>query len=281
MKNNNIKTMSLSELSFIVLTDNYSSDIKNMAHSEIKKRFLNNGCHYDAFMEYEEEAIDKRGNNIENYLIQVNPTAQLLMELYLTKVYKHETTQHGNLLFSENLLCNSNSQKSFFVKALKIELDNIKKRIEAENNSDEDIEKLNLIYEVLNSRYQKKQDIWYENSLTDCVMDTVTQSSSLMSDKRIANLEKYTENWKNGSKLAIIQCILYGIPLNIAILDYLNMKKIANQDLSKLYHQQKSIIKSLKNEQYVNYSFIDTESLINQKQKIKNIPRSLNIWFDK
>ena len=266
MKNNNIKTMSLSELSFIVLTGNYSSDIKNMAYKEIKNRFLNNGCNYEAFMEYEEEAIDKRGNNIKSYLIQENPTAQLLMELYLTKVYKQESAQHGNLLFSENLLCNSNSQKSFFVKALKIEIDNIKKRIKTENNSNENIERLNLIYEILNNRYQRKQDILYENSLTDCVMDTVTESSSLMSDKRIDNLEKYTKNWKNGSKTAMIKCILYGIPLNIEILDYLNMKKIANKDLSKLHHQQKSIIKSLKNESYIDYSFIDTGSLMNQKQ---------------
>lgn len=49
------KKMSLSELSFIVLTDNYN-----------------------VFIEYEEEAIGKRENNVENYLIRPNPNGQYL-----------------------------------------------------------------------------------------------------------------------------------------------------------------------------------------------------------
>ena len=96
------KKMSLSELSFIVLTDNYSSEFKNEAYQEIQKRFKNNGCNYNAFMEYEEEAIGERGNDIENYLIQPNPDGQLLMELYFNHVYQKSALQHGNLLFSEN-----------------------------------------------------------------------------------------------------------------------------------------------------------------------------------
>lgn len=104
-----IKKLSLSELSFIVLTDNYGSDLKNEAYHEIQKRFESNGCNYDAFIELEEQAIGKRGNDIENYLIGSSPDGQLLMELYFNYVYSNELWQHGNLLFSENLLCNSNS----------------------------------------------------------------------------------------------------------------------------------------------------------------------------
>ena len=78
-----MKKMSLSELSFIVATDNYSADLKNEAYAEIQRRFKNNGCNYHAFMEYEEEAISKRGTNIDSYLIGPNPNGQLLMELYL------------------------------------------------------------------------------------------------------------------------------------------------------------------------------------------------------
>lgn len=76
-----MKKMSLSELSFIVATDNYSADLKNEAYAEIQRRFKNNGCNYHAFMEYEEEAISKRGTNIDSYLIGPKPNGQLLMEL--------------------------------------------------------------------------------------------------------------------------------------------------------------------------------------------------------
>ena len=259
--NKKMKNMSLSELSFIVLTDNYSSDLKNKAYQEIQNRFKNNGCNYDIFMEYEEEVISKRGNDIENYLIQSNPNGQLLMELYFSYVYQKVALQHGNLLFSENLLCNSNSQRTFFVKALKIELENLNKRLQTLPTSSEKYQQLSLIYKVLYQRYSKKQEIWYENSLTDCVMDIVPETSSFMSDKTKAKMERYATNWKNGSKFAMLQCILLGITTDNEILDYLNMHRIANSDISKLSHQQNSIITSLKKDEDVDYSFIKEKKL--------------------
>ena len=250
-----MKKMSLSELSFIVLTDNYSSDLKNQAYEEIKNRFSKSGCNYDAFMEYEEDAISKRGNDIKKYLIQPKPDGQLLMELYFNYVYKNDCFQHGNLLFSENLLCNSNSQRTFFIKALKIELDNLNKRLATLPNNSEEYQQLWSIYNFLYDRYNKKQHLWYENSLTDCVMDIVTEGSSLMSDKIKAKMEKYVDNWKKGSKFAMLQCMLLGIPINSEIIDYLNMHRIANSDISKLSQQQKNIITSLKKDENIDYSF--------------------------
>jgi len=131
MKKINNYPMSL--LSFMILTNNYSVKEKNEAYEELRRRFSVNGCNYDAFMEYEQEAINKRGSNLENYLIKDNPSGQELMQMYFNYVYGKEIFQHGNLLFSENLLCNSDSKNSFFTRALKIELNNIKKRIEANN----------------------------------------------------------------------------------------------------------------------------------------------------
>lgn len=256
-----MKNMSLSELSFIVLTDNYSSDLKNKAYQEIQNRFKNNGCNYDVFMEYEEEAISKRGNNIENYIIQSNPSGQLLMELYFSYVYRNGISQHGNLLFSENLLCNSNSQRTFFVKALKIELDNLNERLQTLTNNSEEHHQLWLVYRSLYERYNKKQQLWYENSLTDCVMDIVPDGTSFMSDKTKAKMERYVTNWKNGSKLAILQCLILGIPLNSEILDYWNMNKIASSDVSRLSQQKKSIITSLKKDNIIDYSFIKEKKL--------------------
>ena len=255
-----MKKLSLSELSFIVLTDNYGSDLKNEAYHEIQKRFESNGCNYDAFIELEEQAIGKRGNDIENYLIGSSPDGQLLMELYFNYVYSNELWQHGNLLFSENLLCNSNSQRTFFTKALKIELNNLARRLQSLPVDSEEYQKLLPVYQNLYQRYSKKPDIWYEDSLTDCVMDLTTEFSSLMSKKRIEKLEKYAERWKNGSKVALIQCALWSSLTSNDVLDYLNMRRIANRDIAKLSSQRKSIITSLKEED-IDYSFIEDKKL--------------------
>lgn len=255
-----IKKLSLSELSFIVLTDNYGSDLKNEVYHEIQKSFESNGCNYDAFIELEEQAIGKRGNDIENYLISSSPDGQLLMELYFNYVYSNELWQHGNLLFSENLLCNSNSQRAFFTKALKIELNNLARRLQSLPADSEEYQKLLPMYQNLYQRYSKKPDIWYEDSLTDCVMDLTTEFSSLMSKKRIEKLEKYAERWKNGSKVALIQCALWSLLTSNDVLDYLNMRRIANRDIAKLSSQRKSIITSLKEED-IDYSFIEDKKL--------------------
>lgn len=255
-----MKKLSLSELSFIVLTDNYGSDLKNEAYHEIQKRFESNGCNYDAFIELEEQAIGKRGNDIENYLIGSSPDGQLLMELYFNYVYSNELWQHGNLLFSENLLCNSNSQRTFFTKTLKIELNNLARRLQSLPVDSEEYQKLLPVYQNLYQRYSKKPDIWYENSLTDCVMDLTTEFSSLMSKKMIEKLEKYAERWKNGSKVALIQCALWSSLTSNDVLDYLNMRRIANRDIAKLSSQRKSIITSLKEED-IDYSFIEDKKL--------------------
>lgn len=109
------------------------------------------------------------------------------------------------------------------------------------------------MYQNLYQRYSKKPDIWYEDSLTDCVMDLTTEFSSLMSKKRIEKLEKYAERWKNGSKVALIQCALWSLLTSNDVLDYLNMRRIANRDIAKLSSQRKSIITSLKEEDIITH----------------------------
>ena len=261
----NFRKLSLSELSFIIVSDNYSKEMQNQAYSEIKRRFSTNGCHYETFMEYEEEAVNKRGSDISNYLICPNPNGQQLMETYFKYVNGRGIHEHGDLLFSEVLLCNSNSQNSFFTKALRKELNNIKKRIEDSTSTKDDCEKLEMIWNILNERISKKQLIWYENSLTDCVINTVITSSSLMSPKRIEiieNMFKKLDEKKFG--LSWIPMLIYSGLLNAEIIDYLNMHKIAHNDILRLSEQRKSIMSSLK-KQDIDYSFVDPKVLIMKK----------------
>jgi len=59
----------------------------------------------------------------------------------------------------------------------------------------------------------------------------------------------------------MLQCILLGMTTNNEILDYLNMHRIANSDISKLSQQQKSIITSLKKDEDIDFSFIKEKKL--------------------
>ncbi len=250
----NIHSLPVSRLSFMVLSKDLSDEDENRAYAEIKKR-LSSGSSIHEFMEYEEEAVQKRGNDINKYLIQDNPDAQLLMYLYFTKVYNKGCSQHGNLMYSENMLCNSDSQKSFFTKFIRRELNNIRDRINSGNESEEDIARLKLAQLCLEKRYNKKQSPWYENSLTDCVMDTVVTRSSLMSIKKEKNLEAKT---KEGSNMSMAQAIFYGVKYMVydnELLDYLNMMRVAEKDVIRLLKQKRSIIMSMKSP--IDYSFLD------------------------
>ena len=263
----NIKKYPISKLSFIILTDNYTEEEKQKAKEEIQRRFSNNGCNYDLFMEYEERAIRQRGQDINNYLIKDNPNSQLLIELYLKYVYNKEFYEHGNLLFSEILLCNSNSEYSFFTKALKVELENIRYRIKKGKYKEEDLEKIKLIYQILDKRSERKNpNIWYETSITDCVTDIVDEESSLYNDKRRNKIEKILKKLKEGSKLAYIELIPYSL-LENEIIDNLYMQHIANKELVKLKEQRISIASSLCNHNVIDYSFIDKNTLIKKKVK--------------
>ena len=59
----------------------------------------------------------------------------------------------------------------------------------------------------------------------------------------------------------MLQCVLLSMTTNIELLDYLNMHRIANNDISKLSQQQKSIITSLKKATDIDYSFVKEKKL--------------------
>ena len=216
-------------------------------------------------MEYEERAIRQRGKDINNYLIKDEPNGQLLIELYLKYVYNNEFYEHGNLLFSEILLCNSNTKNSFFTEALKVELYNIKYRMKKGKYKEEDLEKINIIYKILKERYEKDNpNVWYETSITDSVMRLVDEESSWDTDKRKEKLQKYLKELKEGSKLALIKVLPYSL-LDNEMLDDFNMQHIANKELKKLKDQRTSIAESLCKHNVIDYTFVDKKTLIKKK----------------
>lgn len=146
--NINYRSMPLSKLAYIALTDVYSTEEKNAAYAEIKKRFSHTGCSSETFMEHEEGVFKRRGDLLSSYLIAHNPKGQLLMQLYLER---EDTLPLGHLdmLFSELLLCNSDTKNSFFTKAVKIELENLRKRLQDFNGDSKELENLQKAYQLI------------------------------------------------------------------------------------------------------------------------------------
>lgn len=225
MRTKTVQNISLSELSFIIFSNQFSIDLQREAYEELKRRFSKKTFSLEAFIEYEKDTIEKRGCNIDDYLISENASISLLLKLYFSKVYKKDIFQHGNLLFSENLLCHSDGEKTFFVKALRYEL----KRLENTKSpflSSSECEILEKVMEALNERINKKQLLWYETSLTECTWDIMTDSL---------------------------------ITLFPAI-SYLSVYNFLLQDLTKLAPQKKAIMNSMKRAT-VDHSIFHNEEL--------------------
>ena len=225
MRTKTVQNISLSELSFIIFSNQFSIDLQREAYEELKRRFSKKTFSLEAFLEYEKDTIEKRGCNIDDYLISENASISLLLKLYFSKVYKKDIFQHGNLLFSENLLCHSDGEKTFFVKALRYEL----KRLENTKSpflSSSECEILEKVMEALNERINKKQPLWYETSLTECTWDIMTDSL---------------------------------ITLFPAI-SYLSVYNFLLQDLTKLAPQKKAIMNSMKRAT-VDHSIFHNEEL--------------------
>lgn len=262
-----IREYPISELSFIVFTNGYKSNLKNEAYAELKRRFSLTGFTFDAFAEYEQEVINVRGIDINKYLIKENPSAQDVMELYFNLVANKELHEHEHLLLSEVLLCNDNVKRTFFTKMLKIELKNIKRRIASRCETTNDIDTLQNAYNILEKRYNKKQEYWYENSIIDALLDFEFDGSSYETKKRKEKNFALIEKSKD-SKIALYRSLIYEVLfLDNDYLDALNRMRIASIESSKLSPQKKSIITSFKRGSYVNYDFINN----NVKEKVKSI----------
>lgn len=269
-----VKRMPLSKLSYIVTTDVYSAEEKNLAYGEIKKRFASTTCSSSEFLTREERVFEKRGELLSSYLIGNNPSGQQLMEFYLDRDYD-DLDESNNVLFSELALCNRDTENSFFVKAAKIELNNIGRRLENFDGSDEELTNLKRAYVELKKRIMLKFD-QNNTSLIDYIWD-ITGGLSVFADmekymeKHGGKIDKVAEELENGKKLAILKLIKPSIVISIANSDTLNgwyIRYFFSKDMARLKPQQKSIITSLKKGQ-VDYSFLSDDT------KLRRVKRDL------
>jgi hypothetical protein len=274
--------LSLSELSFIVLNEEYDTLLRDAAKAEIERRFSKNGCGFDSFMERENEAISKRGKDISKYLITPKPSGQLLMETYFKYVNTCEKDNlHGNLLFSEVIICNEDGP-SFVKKAFLEEIVKIKSEIDRINkdrlygvdgfddrNLAERLAKLEAIFRVLKRRVSKNEAHFVNTDIFRTVEDITDAPNSFCTPKYMKRLGDVCEKaaTDDESKLEAMYVCIKGIVGCFPKIDGVNMTRIALQDAAKLKEQKKSLLASLKKEN-VDYSFLTPEMARVRQRKL-------------
>ena len=121
-----LKKLSVSNLVLIILNDNNDKYLRKFAEVELRRRIRNVSMDYDEFLHYDDKVIQKRGLDIDNYLISPNVNMQQLMEAYFTYNRSNE------LLFSEKHLCNEVAfAEPFFRRICSREIKNLEKRIDS------------------------------------------------------------------------------------------------------------------------------------------------------
>lgn len=237
----NIKQLSLSHLSLIILDPNTLETKKMPAMSELYERFNKEINYVDKFLYYENNVLLNRGYDINSYLIGDNPTIQQLMEIYFTYVKDNENI-HDKILFSESHFCNNSSNISMFKKILRYEHRNIDMRmyykkiaedekefhsLENIKNNKIELDQLKKVKEIVMLQEEKnKNDIWYKNTGTQFLYD-------------IYNNQLYGKNVSEifGSKF--INYVLY--------------HRILMGDFNRLINQKTKILESVINGTSVNY----------------------------
>ena len=128
MEIKNLKHISISNLILIILNDKNSDILRKCAEIELRKRIKNVGWEFNDLLHFDDKVIQKRGLDVNNYLISQNVDMQQLMETYF--MYDWQINYDSNyLLFSEKHLCNDvDFGDSFFSKICAREIKNLDKR---------------------------------------------------------------------------------------------------------------------------------------------------------
>ncbi len=262
MQTKNLRSLAISQLSFIILSGSYDKLTRDNAKQEIIRRFSENGCEYDAFMEYEVDVIARRGNNIDDYLIAEYPSSQLYMTLFYNLVYNQSWNEHSNLLFSEVLMCNEDNYFGLTRKLLSIEYNNIEKRISLCNNlSESELSQFLQIKDIIRKRLDKKPG--FENSTTNLYMDICHTSSCLNgSERKIHEIELLYSRYMEGKKILLPKLLLNMVLCDNELLDTIYMHYLGLKEGMHLGKQKNILIKSFKNGESVNYDQVKSYSKV-------------------
>ena len=263
MEIQNFKKISISNLILIILNDKNVDILRKCAEAELRKRIKNVGWEFDDLLHFDDKVIQKRGLDVNNYLISPNVDMQQLMETYL--LYDWQTDYcSNNLLFSEKHLCNeADFGDSFFTKICTKEIENLNRRLKSSrsNSQKEILLSIKQILEERNRKFkQEKQEISKNNRI-----ELLCHSEAMYHlDGDKGTYHEFLQNYSNdelykflGSKLGILKVAILETLDNILcdsdLVEYLYGLKFVRKDSSKLSSQKRQLLQQLRNNFEVNY----------------------------
>lgn len=263
MEIKNLKKISISNLILIILNAKNNDILRKCAEIELRKRIKNVGWEFNDLLHFDDKVIQKRGLDINNYLISPNINMQQLMETYF--MYDWQTNYDSNyLLFSEKHLCNDvDFGDTFFTKVCFREIRNLNKRLQnsTSESQKEVLLSIKQILEERNKSFKKsKQEI-----LKDDPIELLCHNEAMYQlDGDIGTCHEFLQNCSDEEKYKLLSSRL-GM-LKIGILETLNDTlydpdlvqnlcglNFVKKDSSKLSSQKKQLLQQLRNNFEVNY----------------------------
>lgn len=277
MKIKDLKHICISNLILIILNDKNSDMLRKCAEIELRNRIKNVGWEFDDLLHFDDKVIQKRGLDIDNYLISSNIDMQKLMETYF--MYDCQADYDSNyLLFSEKHLCNDvDFGDAFFTKVCNKEIKNLDKRIKKINNQTE--KEILLIYKKIleerNELFKKSK----KEILKDDPIEIFCHNEALYQlDGGIGNCHMFLLNYSDEERYKLLSSNIGMI--KIGVLEYLNDTlfdldlvqnlcglRFVRKDSLKLVYQKKEILKQLNNNYEVNYESEELKKILKRLKK--------------
>ena len=274
----NLRKISISHLILTILNDKNDDLLRKCAEIELRKRIKNVGWEYDDLLHFDDKVINKRGLDIDNYLISPNVNMQQLMEVYFN--YNKGTDFHSNgLLFSEKHLCNQlDYGDSFFGKICAEEIKNLDRRISVADTTLEK-ELFKFIKQLLQDRKNEVESVKEENKQEQGnFIDLLCSNEAMFQlDSGIATCHEFWYNLSDEERYKLIksptgmlrQSIL--IFLDDIVFDPDDMQNLSGlmfvrRDSAKLNKQKKKLLQEARSGYLVDYQ---SEEMCKVIRKIK------------
>lgn len=274
MEIKNLKKISISNLILIILNDKNKNILRKCAESELRKRIKNVGLEFDDLLHSDDKVIQKRGLDINNYLISPNINMQQLMETYF--MYDWKTDYYSNnLLFSEKHLCNEvDFGDTFFTKVCTNEIKNLNKRLQS-STSESQKEVLLSIKQILEERNKScnksKQEVLKNDPIELlCCNEAMQHFDEVIKYEFLQNYSDEEMYKLLSSKLEMLKIgtleILSETLYDLDFFQNLYGLRFVRKDSSKLSFQKSQLLHQLENNFEVNY---ETDQIQKVLHKIK------------
>lgn len=272
MEIKNLKKISISNLILIVLNDKNNDILRKCAEIELRKRIKNVGWEFDDLLHFDDKVIQKRGLDVNNYLISPNINMQQLMETYF--LYDWQTNYDSNyLLFSEKHLCNDvDFGDTFFTKICTQEIKNLNRRLQ--NSTSETQKKVLLsIKQILEERNKAFKQSKQEILKGDPIELFCHNEAMYQLDGNVGTCHEFLQNFSDEERYKLLSSKLGMLKIGILetlndtlydpdLVQYLCGLKFVRRDSSKLSSQKRQLLRQLRNNFEVNYETVQIQKVL-------------------